>query len=310
MTLADEVDLSIVIVNWNTRDLLAQCLRSIFAYPPNRNFEVVVVDNASTDGSVAMVRERFAEVMLIKNDSNPGFAVANNQAIRQSSGRHVLLLNPDTVVGPTTLQTLVAFMDVHPEAGAAGSMLVNPDGSLQASCSPSPTLLRELWRLFHMDSVYPMALYPMHSWPTQTPRRVETVQGASLIVRRQVIEQVGLLDESYFMYSEEVDWCERIRSDGWQIYWVPQSQVIHFGGQSTRQVAADMFIQLYQAKLLYFRKRYGPGYGIFYKGELFAAASARIMILPLAWLVQPERRTANATLAFRYGRLICSLPRM
>lgn len=304
------MDLSIIIVNWNTRDLLAQCLASIYAHPPGGDFEVIVVDNASADDSVAMVCERFPQVKLLQNDHNPGFAAANNQAIAQSNGRYILLLNPDTVVKSGALGALVTFMDEHPEAGAAGSMLLNPDGTLQPSCHPAPTLSREMWRLFHMDAVYPLALYRMADWPVDAPRPVDTVQGASLIVRREVIDQVGLLDESYFMYSEEVDWCRRIHQAGWQIYWVPQSHVVHFGGQSTRQVAATMFVQLYRAKLQYFRKHYGPGYGALYKGELFAASAARLMLAPLAWLVRPDERSQQAALAQHYGRLIRSLPEM
>lgn len=304
------LNLSIIIVNWNTRDLLAQCLHAVYEHPPVGEFEVLVVDNASSDDSVAMVRNRFPQAVLIENSSNPGFAVGNNQAIEQCTGRYVLLLNPDTVVLPRALQSLLMFMDDHPSAGAAGSMLLNPDGSLQPSCHPAPTLSRELWRLFHMDAVYPLALYRMADWPADVPRAVDTVQGASLIVRREVIEQVGALDESYFMYSEEVDWCRRIRQAGWQIYWVPQSQVVHFGGQSTRQAAEAMFLQLYRAKLQYFRKHYGPGYSALYKGELYAASVARLMLTPLAWLVQPAHSDQYATLARHYSGLIRSLPKM
>ncbi len=257
-----------------------------------------------------MVREHFPQVRLLQNSHNPGFAAANNQAIAESSGRYVLLLNPDTLVQPDALGALVTFLDNHPAAGAAGSMLLNPDGTLQPSCHPAPTLSREMWRLFHMDALFPLALYPMESWPVDQPRPVDTVQGASLIVRRAVIDQVGVLDDGYFMYSEEVDWCRRIRQAGWQIYWVPQSRVVHFGGQSTRQVAAAMFLQLYRAKLHYFRKHYGAAHGVLYKAELFAASAARLMLTPLAWVVRPAERSQHAALAQHYGLLIRALPGM
>lgn len=304
------MDLSIAIVSWNTRDLLAECLSSIYALPPAARFEVIVVDNGSSDGSGTMVRKQYPQVLLIENAENPGFAVANNQAIERSSGQMVLLLNPDTVVQRDALDALLTFMDSVPDAGAAGSMLLNPDGTLQVSCAPAPTLGRELWRLAHLDRLYPVALYPMERWPTDRPRAVDTAQGASLIVRRAVIDTVGGLDETYFMYSEEVDWCERIRAARWRIYWVPQSRLVHYGGQSTRQVAGEMFLQLYRAKIQYFRKHSGRLHGRVYKGELLLASVARIAMAAAAWPFQPAHRQERSTLAQQYGRLILALPRM
>lgn len=302
--------LSILIVSWNTHDLLAQCLMSIAAHPPHGEYEIIVVDNASTDGSAAMVRTRFPEVRLIENAANLGFAGANNQAIDCSRGGYLLLLNPDTVIEAGALAALVDFMDAQPTAGAAGSLLLNADGSLQDSCHRAPTLFRELWRLFHLDSLYPLAQYRMDDWPQDTPRPVDTVQGAALIVRRGVIDRVGMMDPSYFMYSEEVDWCLRIRRAGWQIYWVPQSRIVHYGGQSTRQVASTMFVQLYRGKLQYFRKHYGRVYAALYKVVLLAAAAARILLTPLVWLALPKQRPDSARLARDYSRLILALPGM
>lgn len=306
----DGCNLSILIVNWNTRDLLSQCLASVYAHPQAGDFEVIVVDNASTDGSTDMVRERFPMVRLVENPGNPGFAGANNQAIALSRGRYLLLLNPDTVVQPGALDALVVFLDETPAAGAAGSMLLNPDGTLQPSCHPAPTLSRELWRLFHLDELHPMALYRMEHWAADIPQQVDTVQGASLIVRRAVVDRIGVLDDSYFMYSEEVDWCLRIRRAGWDIYWVPESKVFHYGGQSTRQVRTAMFLQLYRAKVQYFRKHFGAFHGLLYKGELLLASVARLLLTPLMWLIQPGQRRERAVLARHYGQLILALPRM
>ncbi len=305
-----EVTLSIIIVNWNTRDLLAGCLASIYSHPPAATFEVIVVDNASADGSAALVQSQFPQVTLLTNANNPGFAAGNNQAITHSNGRYLLLLNPDTIVRPGALDTLLTFMDTHPAAGAAGSLLLNPDGSLQHSCHPAPTLSREWWRLFHLDHLFALARYPMEQWPQDRPREVDTIQGACLIVRREVIDQVGLLDDAYFMYSEEVDWCLRIRRAGWQLYWVPQAQVIHYGGQSTRQVAVTMFLQLYRAKLLYFRKHDGRLAGWLYKLILLAASLLRVLLTPIALLLRPAHHRDHLTLAGRYSRLILALPRM
>lgn len=306
------MELSIIIVNWNIRDVLAQCLESVWEDVETlgtRNAETFVVDNASRDDTAQMVRERFPWVRLIENGENMGFAWANNQAIRQSSGRYVLLLNPDTKVKRGALGTLVRFMDEHPEAGAAGARLLNPDGTLQVSCHPAPTLRRELWRLFHLDAIYPYAAYPVTDWDLETPRTVDVVQGACLILRRTVLDQAGLLDEEYFIYSEEVDLCRRVRQAGWPIYWVPQARVVHYGGQSTQQVAGEMFLCLYQGKVLYFRKHYGRWAAQVYKIIVMVAALTRLLLSLLAWLEPPPQRARHLALTGNYWRLLWALAR-
>jgi N-acetylglucosaminyl-diphospho-decaprenol L-rhamnosyltransferase len=307
------VDLSIVIVSWNTRDLLADCLHllwsNLIAFQEN-SVETFVVDNASADGTAAMVRNCFPWVRLIENQENVGFAQANNQAIRCSSGRYLLLLNPDTAVRPGAVQGLLRFMDEHTQAGAAGARLLNADGSLQESCHRAPTLSGEAWRLFHLDAIWPYHTYRLHHRDLDRPRPVDVLQGACVMLRRQIVDQVGLLDEEYFMYSEEVDLCHRIRQAGWQIYWVPRTEVVHYGGQSTRQVAAEMFLQLYQGKLLFFRKHHGRAVALLYKFILFAAVTARLLIAPLALLERSSRRNRHLHLAACYRRLLFSLPRL
>lgn len=302
--------LSIILVSWNTRQLLADCLDSVYVYPPNDSFEVLVVDNASGDGSAAMVRERFPQARLIESEKNVGFAQGNNLAVPLCSGEYVLLLNPDTVVKPQALDALVQFMDAHSEAGAAGSRLLNPDETLQPSCHPAPTLARELWRLFHLDRIRPFGAYHMHRWDMNQPREVDVIQGASFIVRKAILDKIGFLDGRYFMYSEEVDLCYRLQKAGWKLYYVPASRVIHYGGQSTKLVAADMFLQLYLGKLMYFRKHYGRLAGIGYKFILLLAALSRLAIAPLAWLQKPPQRQKNLALARHYGRLLAALPTM
>jgi GT2 family glycosyltransferase len=270
--------------------------------------EVIVVDNASSDGSATMVRERFPSVRLVANTANRGFAQANSQVIPESTGRYVLLLNPDTVVEPGALAALVRFLDTHADAAAAGARLLNEDGSLFSSCSPAPTLGRELWRLFHLDAIWPWATYRMRSWDPETPRVVDVVQGACMLLRRAALDEVGLLDGDYFMYSEEVDLCHRLRRRGWQVWWVPQARVVHLGGQSTRQVAAAMFIRLYQSKVLYFRKNHGRRAARVYKAILLAASLARIALSPLACVGSAPLRRRQLTLAGHYCRLVATLP--
>lgn len=304
--------LSIVIVSWNTRDLLAQCLASVFAQQDEKGaglgLEVSVVDNASEDGSPEMVRDQFPQVHLLQNPDNPGFAAANNQGIRQCRAGYILLLNPDTIVKPGALATLVKFMDEHPQAGAAGARLLNADGSLQESCYPRPTLGREFWRLFHLDRIIPLAIYPMWRWPLDSPRPVDVLMGACFLVRRSVFDQIGVWEETYFMYSEEVDLCYRVQAAGWSLVWVPQAEVVHLGGQSTRQVAEKMFLRLYQSKILYFRRHYGRLAAAGYKIILGMASLGRLAAAPVALLEPPERRSQHLRLARNYGRLLLALP--
>ena len=302
--------ISIIIVSWNTARLLENCLASILANPPTSPLETWVVDNASTDDSPGLVRERFPQVRLVENRDNVGFARANNQAIQRCTGKYILLLNPDTLVKPGALQALVDFLDTHPEAGAVGARLLNPDGSLQISSHPRPTLSRELWRLFHLDAFLPYAEYTPTKWETNQPQEVDVLMGACLLLRKEVLDQVGFLDEDYFIYSEEVDLCYRIQRAGWSIYWVPQAEVVHFGGQSTQQVPAEMFLNLYHSKIKYFRKHYGwPGAQI-YKLILRIAALSRILLAPFVIFEHSSRRQKHLTLVDRYWRLVRALPGM
>ncbi len=302
--------LSVIIVSWNTRELLAQCLDSLYSSLRLADFEVFVIDNASSDGSPVMVPERFPQVRLIENEQNLGFAHANNQAIQSSHADYVLLLNSDTIVKPGAIDALVEFMQAHPQAGACGPRLLNQDGSLQFSCSPAPTLGSEFKRMFHLPGVRQDGYYPMQTWDQSLARRVDVILGACLFLQRYALDQVGLLDEEYFIYSEEVDLCHRLQSMGWELYWVPQAEVVHLGGQSTRQVSEAMFLRLYQAKLIYFRKQHGRRQAFLYKLIIMAAALFRLMLTPLAWLEQPSKRQVLLSMAGNYQRLLLRLPGM
>lgn len=295
--------LSIIIVNWNTRELLKKCLTSIYTYPPEEDFEIWVIDNASTDGSSHMVKQDFPAVRLIENKHNPGFAQANNQGIRQSRAEFVLLLNPDTEILPGALTTLVEFMKTTPKAGASGARVLNPDKSLQTSCYPFPTLLREFWRLFHMDLFWPLGVYDMHRWPFAN-RKVDVLLGACLLVRMEVLEDIGLMSEDYFMYTEEVDLCYRIAKSNWDNYWVPKARIIHYGGQSTRQVSRQMFIHLYKSKVLYFKKHHGPASAFIYKLILLLASLSRLALSPLALLFRSSKREERLELVHNYRQLV------
>lgn len=303
------VALSIVIVSWNTRDLLHRCLLTLAQSTSSGKgspTEVLVVDNASSDGSTAMIQEQFPWVKLAANRENVGFARANNQAIRQCKGQYILLLNSDTEVLPGALERLVGFMDAHHLAGAVGARLLNADGSLQPSCHPMLTPWREFWRLTFLDYFIHKATYGANTWKVQTPQRVEVIKGACLLLRRQALDEVGLLDESYFMYTEEVDLCYRLARAGWQLWWVPAATVVHHGEASTRQVAQDMYLQLYRSKIQFYRKFGGKARADHFKRLLYLAYWPRLAFATLGALCSPFLAVRART----YRRLLAGLPEM
>lgn len=247
-------DLSVVIVNWNTRDLLMHCLESLYDTVQAIEFEVFMVDNASSDGSPSMVRDRFSQVSLIENPTNVGFAAANNQAIIRSSGRYVLLLNSDAQVLGNALPQMVRFLDAHSDAGIVGPHLVFPDGRPQTAHGPLPTLASEIQGLLGLDRL--LCRWNRRRDPTGTYAEAGYVSGACLMVRRQALEQVGLLDERFFMFGEEIDLCNRAHGAGWRVCHLPSAQVVHLGGGSTGRTGARV-VRLYRGKLAYFRKHHG-----------------------------------------------------
>ncbi len=270
--------MSIAIVNWNTLELLRDCLASIriAAEQLAGRVETVVVDNASSDGSAAMVAKEFPEVVLIESAENRGFAGGTNLAIERGSGRYVLLLNPDTVVSESSLRILVETLEADSSIGAVGPRTFGAGGDMQVTCFPLPTLPRELWRLLHLDRIAAFSQYPMKRWPSDAVRPVESLEGSCILLRREVLDKVGLLDESFFMYSEEIDLCRRVHEAGWKLAWSPRAEIVHYGGASTRKVALKMFVQLYRAKTQYFRKHGGRWSARIYKAILFVVSLPRI----------------------------------
>ena len=301
------MDVSVLIVNWNVRDLLAECLASLYRDQQPFTFEVWLVDNASTDGSVAVLQERFPQVHLIQNQDNPGFAQGNLQAYTRSSGRYILMLNPDTILEPGALALLYQYLEEHPQTAGVGPDLRNPDSTRQMGCYPFPTLSRELWRLLHLDRLWSYGVYPVERWETMDPRSVDVVQGACFLLRRTALEQVGFLDPDYYMYTEEVDLCYRLKHAGWGISWLPAARVIHFGGQSTHQAAEAMFLRLYESKILFFRKHYGDFSAGFYKLILSITAILRIALSPLLLWVKPGRRSETKAITHNYRQLLASI---
>jgi len=300
---------STVIVTWNTREFLRACLGSLLAACRvlAAPVEIIVVDNASSDASAAMVRDEFPSVQLVTNETNVGFAAATNQGVRLSRGTYVLLLNPDTTAAPDFLKELVSFMNAHPVAAAAGARLVDRSGKDQVACFPLPTVAREMWRLFHMDRLRAVATYPFARWGSEIPRNVESIHGACMLLRREALAAIGSLDERFFIYTEEIDLCRRLHDAGWEMFWVPSAVVVHYGGGSTEQVAAPMFLQLYRSKVQYFRKHSGASGALVYKAVLCAASFPRIVLAALGFVVIPSRREKCRALARNYSALLVRL---
>ncbi len=259
-------ELSIVIVSWNVQTLLSACLRSLHALPSfaRLGMQVIVVDSASADGTVAMLRAEFPWVECIASSTNLGFTTGNNRGLARCTGRYILLLNPDTRLDGTPadpIAALVAYLDAHPRVGLVGPRLRYGDGRLQPSRRRFPTLAMALWESTLLEWWFPRnrwaRRYRMEDVPEDAPQRVDWVTGAAMLVRREVIEQVGGLDERFFMYSEELDWCRRIRAAGWEIAYLPQAEIVHYEGQSSGQVVAARHIRFETSKLLYFHKHHG-----------------------------------------------------
>ena len=248
--------LSICIVSWNTRELLRDCLYSIGADPAAAGWEVIVVDNASRDGTVAMVQRCFPRVDLVAGHENLGFAAANNLALRRARSKYLLLLNPDTRVEPGALGALVEFMEGRPEAGASGPKLLSGDGSLQLSCGAPMSMATETINKLLLHKLLPY--YKLGGWRHGETREVGWVTGACLLVRRAAVAQAGMLDSRIFMFHEDVEWCMRIRQAGWRIFYYPGAQVLHLGGQSTRKSLGDMLVVSQRSLFYLFQKHFGP----------------------------------------------------
>jgi hypothetical protein len=256
-------DLSVIILSYNTRDLLRACLRSVFANQLPASLEVIVVDNCSSDGSADMAESEFPAVRVIRSPRNGGFAFGNNQGLRVARGRYILLLNTDTVVPPDAFSTLISFMDQRPEAGICGPRLVRADGSLDMACRRSfPTPEVSFYRIVGLSHLFPksrrFARYNLTFLDERQLAEVDSVVGACMMVRREAMEQAGLLDEDYFMYGEDLDWAYRIKSKGWKVFYNPAVTVLHYKRQSSKQRPVKTIVEFYHAMLIFHRKHYAP----------------------------------------------------
>jgi len=332
------IDLSIVIVNWNVCDLLCRCLHSILdgdvsradvsgiwqlghagsqmpesSVLPTLRFEILVIDSASRDDSVERVRHEFPGVRLYPSETNLGYTGGNNLGIRESRGRYVLVLNPDTEVLGDALGKMVSYMDEHPRVGVVGPQLLWPDGSVQSSRRRFPTVCTALVESSFLQKWFPrhpiIRRYCVLDRPDSVVSEVDWVQGACLMVRREVIEQVGVLDDAYFMYSEELDWQRRIAAAGWKVVYLPSAQIVHHEGKSSEQAVALRHIRFARSKVRYLSKYHGSLAGQIVRGWLLFNYAYEWTVEALKWCLGHKRDLRRERMRV-YGQVLRSRLRL
>jgi GT2 family glycosyltransferase/lipopolysaccharide/colanic/teichoic acid biosynthesis glycosyltransferase len=260
-------EITVIIVNYNVKAFLEQCLMAIERARGDVNIEIFVVDNASVDGSQAMIRKRFPRVKLIENSRNVGFSTANNQALKKAQGKYVLILNPDTLIQEDTITVLKRYLDEHPSVGAVGCKLLNPDGSFQINSRRSfPTPWVAFSRIIGLSRIFPRSRlfgrYNLTYLDPDVETEVDVLSGSLMMLRREVVEQVGFFDEDYFMYGEDIDLSYRIKKAGWQIVYTPATKVIHYKGESTKKSEFSVIVNFYSTMLIFIRKHFSGRYSI------------------------------------------------
>lgn len=321
--MSKELKVSVVIVNWNVRDLLQQTLTTLYKNTKGVAFETIVVDNGSTDGSPELVQEKWKKVKLIKLRKNMGFAAANNKGFAKAKGKYILLLNSDTIVTKTTLTGMVRFLDTHPDAGCVGAKHLNTDKSLQRSVDNFPSLLNDFlsYTELHRLPIFLPLLKNKYAWWSDhdVVREVDWVNGACMMVQKKIIREIGGLDEGFFIYAEELDWCYRMKEKGWKVYFTPKAEIIHLGGQAMNRAADKRIILKYKGQFRFYKKHYPVYKYIILRTFVTLIAVMRILallvmlVLPKSWrknweLVTQEPVTTNIGVMLHAWLQIIFLP--
>ncbi|OGQ62982.1 MAG: hypothetical protein A3I81_06695 [Deltaproteobacteria bacterium RIFCSPLOWO2_02_FULL_55_12] len=284
-------DITIIIVSWNAREYLLRCLKSLECGLGELEAEVIVVDNASTDGSAEAVRELYPEVKLLVQKENLGFARANNIGIRQSTGKYVCLVNSDVIVLEGCMERLFFFMEETPLVALAGPLVFNPDMTLQRTCRSFPSLKSALCSAIGLDGWN----YPPHD----AIRKVEAISGCFMMARKEVMDEVGLLDERFFFYAEDMDWCKRFHNAGWETVFYPEARAIHYGGSSSALAPVRFYVEMQKANLKYWKKHSGPLKRSAYLSIVFLHQALRIARSAIQFTLDPSGREAAAHKAKR-----------
>jgi GT2 family glycosyltransferase len=287
-------DLSIIIVSWNTKKLLLDCLTSLQPCSTNRNIEIIVVDNASSDGSPEAVAKEFPNVRLILNDANLGFSMANNIGIRQCRGRFVCLMNSDVKVLDNCVEMLIDYLDKHPRIGLLGPKIFFPDMTVQSSCRRYPSLWNNFCGFFWLNRLFPkipfFAAEHMFYFAYDSVKRVDVLVGCFVVARREAIEEVGLLDEDFFFYGEDLDWSKRFRDKGWEIVFYPDAHAIHYARSSSAKAPVRFAIEQQKSVLLYWKKHHSAFSIIVFSLMNIIRHSIRILGSSASYILYPSRR--------------------
>lgn len=278
------MDLSVIIVNYNTKDLLKQTIQSVIDNTKGIEYEIFVTDNASSDGSVEMLKEEYTQVKLIESKENLGFPKGNNIAIKRASGRYILLLNSDTKVIGSCLQNCVKYMDEHSEVGALGCKVELPSGKLDHACKRGfPTPEASLYYLLKLNKLFPekkkFGKYTMSYVKDDEVATVDSLMGAFMMIPKKVVDEVGMLDEEFFMYGEDIDWCFRIKKAGYEILYYPVEKIIHYKGSSSKKKRAKTTYEFHRAMILFYNKHYRKEYNIFVTMLIYLGVTMRMIVV-------------------------------
>jgi len=301
-------DVSIIIVSWNAKEKLRCCLNSLVCREDEYTQDIIVVENGSMDGSMQMVEEEYPSVRLIKNRNNLGFSRANNIGIRSSKGRYLCLINSDVIVLDNCIKNLMSFMKEHPAAGMVGPRIINPDRTLQPSCRHFPTIWNNMCQSLGLNHLFPKSAFfsywIMDYWNHESIRSVEALSGCFLMVRREAVEEVGLLDENFFIYGEDLDWCKRFHMAGWDIVFYPYADAIHFGSASSANAPIKFYLEMQKADLQYWRKHHGKIGKFSYVIVILLRNVLRVIARGFQYIVWPYRRE---TVGFKLQRDIACI---
>lgn len=285
--------IAIVIISFNVEKLLKECLESVYRETKDARFEIWVIDNHSRDASVQMLKRDFPQIHLIENADNVGFTRANNQAVRQCRTDYVLLLNPDTLIREGAIDKMVRFMDEHPDVGVSGCRVENEDGSLQLACRRSiPSPSAAFFRLTGLSRLFPhsqrMAKYNLTYLDPAKTHEVDAVSGAFLVIRRKTIEQIGLLDETFWIFGEDIDWCIRAKKAGWKVMYYPDARILHYKGVGCSTNNRKTSYEFYRAMYLFHRKHFAKDHSFLVNGLVYAGIFLKAG-LSLKWFVRSPK---------------------
>jgi hypothetical protein len=302
------IDISVIIVNWNTKALLLGCVESLYRTTRESSLEIIVVDNASTDGSIDALRKSFPQVQTIVNQDNLGFAKANNMGIKKARGRYICLVNSDVKALEGVLDKIRLYMESHPEIGALAPKTFGGDMQIQKNCREFPTLRNIFCQEFFLDTLFPaVAAFrgrAMIRCDYEAVMEIEVLPGCFLMVRREVIAQVGTLDERFFFYSEDVDWCKRIHDAGWKLVYYPEASAIHFNHGSSSSAPIRFQIEMLKANWQYWRKHKSmPEYVLFWLVRFIGTLGRATAWLAVSFVASNSRPMAKISAA-AYGKML------